>query len=218
MTLPLNSHRLPDVNSSSSSSSSHHHPTQLLDSDFLLVVAALLCALICVLGLVAVARCAWIRRIAQTSTTTTSGTAPPATNKALNKQVLNSLPKLTYSPAHHHRHHHADEEEIPGIPLSGKLSVDDCAICLAELVSGDEIRLLPQCRHMFHVGCIDKWFKSHSSCPSCRVQVATPTSTTAKPKQQLCHKCRELPSATSSSSAAAAATTTPSSRNSPCLA
>lgn len=207
MTLPVNSHRLPDVNSSSSS---HHHPTQLLDSDFVLVLAALVCALICVLGLVAVARCAWIRRIVQTSTTTTtSGTAPPATNKALNKQVLNSLPKLTYSPAHRYHHHHADDddddEEIPGIALSGKLSVDDCAICLAELVSGDEIRLLPQCRHMFHVGCIDKWFKSHSSCPSCRVQVATPTSATPKPKQQLCHKCRELPSATSSSSSSAAA-------------
>ena len=43
--------------------------------------------------------------------------------------------------------------------------VNECAICLTEFVDGDLTR---QCRHMFHVVCVDKWLKTHSSCPSCR--------------------------------------------------
>jgi hypothetical protein len=35
-------------------------------------------------------------------------------------------------------------------------------------VDEDEIRVLPQCGHAFHVCCIDTWLGSHSSCPSCR--------------------------------------------------
>ncbi|CAN7130127.1 unnamed protein product [Brassica rapa subsp. narinosa] len=44
----------------------------------------------------------------------------------------------------------------------------ECAICLSELVKGDEARLLPKCSHSFHVECIDMWFQSHSTCPICR--------------------------------------------------
>ncbi|KAL1547110.1 RING-H2 finger protein atl80 [Salvia divinorum] len=140
-------------------------PADALDSDFVIILAALLCALICVLGLVAVARCAWIRRRA----------APPssqprrsAANRGLKKKVLKSLPKLTYG---------EDAEQ------AAKLS--DCAICLAEFAAGEEIRVLPQCGHGFHVGCIDTWLGSHSSCPSCRqILVAA-----------RCQKCGNLPAA-----------------------
>ncbi|PNX82570.1 E3 ubiquitin-protein ligase atl41-like protein, partial [Trifolium pratense] len=33
------------------------------------------------------------------------------------------------------------------------------------------MRLLPNCKHSFHVGCIDKWLASHSTCPICRTKV-----------------------------------------------
>ncbi|GAU27091.1 hypothetical protein TSUD_103990 [Trifolium subterraneum] len=33
------------------------------------------------------------------------------------------------------------------------------------------MRLLPNCKHSFHVGCIDKWLASHSTCPICRSKV-----------------------------------------------
>ncbi|GFZ10554.1 RING/U-box superfamily protein [Actinidia rufa] len=118
-----------------------------VDSDFVVILAALLCALICVLGLVAVARCAWIRRISGRDTGR-SAPQPPA-NKGLKKKVLHSLPKLTYA-------------------VDATVKFSDCAICLAEFVAGDEIRVLPQCGHGFHVACIDTWLGSHSSCPSCR--------------------------------------------------
>ncbi|ESQ27962.1 hypothetical protein EUTSA_v10018859mg [Eutrema salsugineum] len=50
----------------------------------------------------------------------------------------------------------------------------ECAICLSELVKGDKSRLLPKCRHSFHVECIDMWFQSHSTCPICRNTVLGP--------------------------------------------
>ncbi|WJX69324.1 RING-type E3 ubiquitin transferase [Trifolium repens] len=33
------------------------------------------------------------------------------------------------------------------------------------------MRLLPNCKHSFHVACIDKWLASHSTCPICRTKV-----------------------------------------------
>uniref|UniRef100_A0A7C9AJ65 RING-type E3 ubiquitin transferase n=1 Tax=Opuntia streptacantha TaxID=393608 RepID=A0A7C9AJ65_OPUST len=120
--------------------------TAAVDSDFVVILAALLCALICVLGLVAVARCAWLRRFSGGS-----GAASAAANKGLKKKVLKSLPKVAYSAEQH----------------AGKFA-EDCAICLSEFAAGEEIRVLPQCGHLFHVSCIDTWLGSHSSCPSCR--------------------------------------------------
>ncbi|GFP96272.1 RING-H2 finger protein atl8 [Phtheirospermum japonicum] len=65
-------------------------------------------------------------------------TSPPAAaNKGLKKKVLKSLPKQTVG-----------EDE-----MAEKLS--GCAIFLAEFAAGDEIRVLPQCGHSFHVDCID---------------------------------------------------------------
>ena len=49
-----------------------------------------------------------------------------------------------------------------------KILVTECTICLDEFVDGQNVRVLPNCSHVFHVGCIDKWFVSHSSCPNCR--------------------------------------------------
>ncbi|XP_019182916.1 PREDICTED: RING-H2 finger protein ATL80-like isoform X2 [Ipomoea nil] len=122
------------------------------ESDFIVILAALLCAVICVVGLVMVARCAWLRRIRAGANGGASG--QPSSNKGLKKKVLRSLPKFTYGPSFAA----AAEKEIPA----------DCAICLTEYEEGDEIRVLPQCRHGFHVQCIDTWLGSHSSCPSCR--------------------------------------------------
>lgn len=130
-----------------------------VDSDFVVILAALLCALICVLGLVAVARCAWLRRFSGVG-----GGAPASANKGLKKKVLKSLPKVAYSEEQH----------------AGKFA-EDCAICLSEFAIGEEIRVLPQCGHGFHVSCIDTWLGSHSSCPSCRQILA------AAPAR--CQKC-----------------------------
>ncbi|KAL9144212.1 hypothetical protein ABFS82_14G282300 [Erythranthe guttata] len=136
--------------------------------DLLVIVAGLLCALICVLGLVTVARCPLLSRIAGRAS---ASPAPPAAAPP-------PLPRFTYGD-------HEDNEHA-------KLS--DCAICLAEFAAGEEIRVLPQCGHGFHVVCIDTWLGSHSSCPSCRqvLEVAR------------CRKCGRLPESTCSAAAAGA--------------
>ncbi|CAI9753536.1 unnamed protein product [Fraxinus pennsylvanica] len=48
----------------------------------------------------------------------------------------------------------------------------ECAVCLCEISNGEKARLLPKCKHGFHVECIDMWFQSHSTCPLCRNPVS----------------------------------------------
>jgi len=43
----------------------------------------------------------------------------------------------------------------------------NCTICLEELTKSD-IAVLPNCCHVFHVGCLRTWFASSLSCPTCR--------------------------------------------------
>lgn len=45
-----------------------------------------------------------------------------------------------------------------------------CAICLSEFVMGEEVTVLPKCKHGFHVKCMERWTSasSHTSCPTCR--------------------------------------------------
>ncbi|KAD5960749.1 hypothetical protein E3N88_12221 [Mikania micrantha] len=161
------------ANSSSSFNQTEAEPPEAVavESDFVVILAALLCALICVLGLVSVARCAWLRR--GSTSNTRRNPHRPAANKGIKKKIVETLPKFVYDSA----------KEENGGENDGKLSSGDCAICLAEYVDGDEIRVLPQCGHRFHVGCIDMWLGSHSSCPSCRQILAVTR----------CRKCGEFP-------------------------
>lgn len=46
-----------------------------------------------------------------------------------------------------------------------------CIVCLAEYQEKDILRVLPSCRHAFHVNCIDIWLKQHSTCPVCRISL-----------------------------------------------
>jgi hypothetical protein len=54
-----------------------------------------------------------------------------------------------------------DEEEEGG---------HECTICQSQLQENDIVRKL-KCSHHFHVNCIDKWFETHSTCPTCRQQI-----------------------------------------------
>ncbi|KAK6942721.1 Zinc finger, RING-type [Dillenia turbinata] len=75
-----------------------------------------------------------------------------------------------------------DEKVLKKIPIVAYSSEKDifrvdqveCVVCLGELEDGDLVRLLPVCKHAFHVSCIDKWFMARSSCPICRSPVVSP--------------------------------------------
>ncbi|PRQ25199.1 putative transcription factor C2H2 family [Rosa chinensis] len=72
--------------------------------------------------------------------------------RGLEDRILRSFPKICYT---------AEVDE----------KLTECAVCLMEYEDGDALRILPPCGHGFHVGCVDRWLKCHSSCPSCRAVV-----------------------------------------------
>ncbi|KAL1215638.1 putative E3 ubiquitin-protein ligase ATL45 [Cardamine amara subsp. amara] len=137
-------------------------PEEILaaETDMVVILSALLCALICVAGLAAVARCAWLRRLTGVNSSATGESPPP--NKGLKKKALQSLPKSTYTASA------TSPDDSPSSSSGDGDSSTECAICLTEFSDGEEIRILPLCNHAFHVACIDKWLTSRSSCPSCR--------------------------------------------------
>jgi len=68
-----------------------------------------------------------------------------------------------------------NEEAEEGGQLISDIDEDTCVICLEHFVDGDRLRVLP-CKHLFHVGCIDKWLSGSFSeedcfthgCPTCK--------------------------------------------------
>ncbi|KAJ3683674.1 hypothetical protein LUZ60_013901 [Juncus effusus] len=64
--------------------------------------------------------------------------------------------------------------ELPPLPVYVQLDEagkKECAVCLADFLTGGTGRVLPVCGHAFHKECIEKWFKNHSTCPVCRANV-----------------------------------------------
>lgn len=55
-------------------------------------------------------------------------------------------------------------------PESGLGEDASCPICLNEMVTGEEARLL-RCKHMFHKQCVDDWLRVNASCPTCRKSI-----------------------------------------------
>ncbi|KAI8522650.1 hypothetical protein RHMOL_Rhmol13G0012800 [Rhododendron molle] len=74
--------------------------------------------------------------------------------EGLERSVLDSIPTFSYDAALH---------DTPA----------ECAVCLSEFVDKELARVLPNCNHCFHIGCIDMWLYSRSNCPLCRAP-ATP--------------------------------------------
>ncbi|EXB52692.1 RING-H2 finger protein ATL68 [Morus notabilis] len=78
----------------------------------------------------------------------------------LHQSVINSYPKFPY------------ERDGAGIKES------TCSICLCEYKASEMLRMMPECRHCFHLCCLDAWLKLNGSCPVCRNSpLPTPLST-----------------------------------------
>ncbi|KQK23852.1 probable E3 ubiquitin-protein ligase ATL45 [Brachypodium distachyon] len=170
--------------------------TLAADSDVVFVLAALLCALVCFLGLAAVARCTCARRAHNNALSSSSSRADAAV-KGLEKEALRALPKLAYEDAVAAAV--AARGRGPGLTAAGEevKILAECAICLSEFAAREEIRVLPQCGHGFHAACVDAWLRKQPSCPSCRrVLVVVDDDTPADIDR--CGRCDAASSSTSS--------------------
>jgi hypothetical protein len=104
--------------------------------------------------LILVRYCLWRRRQQQLNNRHLQQ-MPGDQSKGVDQRILDTIPILSYSTKKG-----ADQIE--------------CVVCLGELEEGDMVRLLPNCRHEFHVPCIDKWFMAHLNCPVCRSPIVAP--------------------------------------------
>ncbi|KAI4376588.1 hypothetical protein MLD38_014334 [Melastoma candidum] len=73
----------------------------------------------------------------------------------IDKTVIESLPFFRFS------------------SLKGLRQGLECVVCLSKFEDVETLRLLPKCKHAFHIDCIDHWLEKHSSCPLCRRKVST---------------------------------------------
>lgn len=144
--LLLDSSNSPEINGPNRSPRGPYSSEATLDTNMVIILAALVCALIFALGLNSIVRCAMrcSRRLSWESSNQIT-----SVRTGLKKSSLQRIPVSVY---------HADLD----IPSS------DCPICLGEFSTGERVRVLPKCHHGFHVTCIDTWLVSHSSCPTCR--------------------------------------------------
>nr|CAB3464230.1 unnamed protein product [Digitaria exilis] len=79
--------------------------------------------------------------------------AAAATQAGVPKPVIEALPFFRFA------------------ALRGARQGMECAVCLARFDDADHLRLLPRCRHAFHLACVDRWLESNTSCPLCRTRV-----------------------------------------------
>lgn len=71
----------------------------------------------------------------------------------LDEATIKSYPRLLYSEAK--------------LRSSGS-TASCCSICLGDYKGHDELRMIPDCGHLFHHECIDPWLRMHPTCPMCR--------------------------------------------------
>lgn len=81
----------------------------------------------------------------------------------LDQSVINSYPKFPY------------ERDGSAAAVTKEST---CSICLCEYKASEMLRMMPECRHCFHLCCLDAWLKLNGSCPVCRNSpLPTPLST-----------------------------------------
>uniref|UniRef100_A0A0D9VGT8 RING-type domain-containing protein n=1 Tax=Leersia perrieri TaxID=77586 RepID=A0A0D9VGT8_9ORYZ len=129
--------------------------TSSFDANVVMILAVLLCALICALGLNSIVRCALrcSSAAAGGSRSTMPPPPPPPGNRGdagVRRKALRAMPTMVYTAA------------------AGNAAATACAICLADMEAGERVRVLPKCDHAFHARCVDRWLLARSTCPTCR--------------------------------------------------
>ena len=130
-------------------------PFSSLNATVITVLSLLLCALVVVLAVHAVVRCAFrvTCLVCYGQEEPPGGGAGESGASSSSSSSRRALPPPVVYPA---------EVELAGCGAA------ECAICLTEFAHGDRVRALPHCNHGFHVRCIDRWLAARQTCPTCR--------------------------------------------------
>ncbi|XP_051203656.1 RING-H2 finger protein ATL79-like [Lolium perenne] len=129
------------------------------NTNAILVLALLVCALFCAIVIHVVLQCAfrvasraWYGPYGAIGTPQEPAPRAGGGGGGGDSRKRGALPCLAYS---------------AGLDLAGS-SRAECAICLAEFARGEQLRVLPRCNHGFHAHCIDRWLDARPTCPTCR--------------------------------------------------
>ncbi|XP_062095858.1 RING-H2 finger protein ATL40-like [Humulus lupulus] len=101
---------------------------------------------------------------------------PKSTTRGLDPQVIDSLPEFVYKSSS------AAAANGRRGSRGGSIDVVECSVCLSSITDDSKVRLLPNCKHLFHVECVDMWLSSNTTCPLCRAAVE-PKVPTAEPEE-----------------------------------
>ncbi|KAF6990359.1 hypothetical protein CFC21_007560 [Triticum aestivum] len=134
-----------------------------LNDNAVLVLALLICGLFAAMALHILLQCAFrVTGRAWYGANASASAAPRDSSESMPRAegggggrtlaLAQALPCLAYS---------------AGLELAGS-SLSECAICLAEFIRGEKVRVLPRCNHGFHAACIDRWLAARPTCPTCR--------------------------------------------------
>ncbi|KAE8727168.1 actin family protein [Hibiscus syriacus] len=121
-----------------------------LDQNVFMILSVLICGIISSLGLNLIIRCV-LRCSNRAASEYIDNPSAAIVDRGIKPKALKTFPVVNYSA----------QMNMPGLDW-------ECVICLSEFLPGEHLRFLPKCNHGFHARCIDKWLKSHTSCPKCR--------------------------------------------------
>ena len=48
----------------------------------------------------------------------------------------------------------------------------ECTICIANFSEGQEVIVMPKCKHVFHEDCVKRWVAVRLRCPNCNLELA----------------------------------------------
>ncbi|XP_073125227.1 RING-H2 finger protein ATL16-like [Henckelia pumila] len=89
--------------------------------------------------------------------------SPVPENRGLNEAAIRTIPLFKFNKGN---------GKAPAVRNSS-----ECAVCLIEFQEEEQLKIIPNCAHFFHIDCIDVWLQNNANCPLCRTSVsATPTS------------------------------------------
>lgn len=147
MVIEANTHTFPPMGLPNESPEKFISPH--MSEDAILILLVSLCTVICLAGLV------WIVPWHHIWRSQNDYTATRLANTGMKEKSIEALPSVMYG------------KSMPQLAT-------ECAICLVEFEEGEVVRVLPWCNHGFHMKCVDKWLRSHSSCPTCRHYLLDP--------------------------------------------